>query len=118
MLINLSSTGESSPSKFTNYFLDNITLKPNSKLCLIRASLTRNATHLLNELLNGLISYGYEIEVYTDKVGEHDFEVNITSFLNETKWQNTNLNSHLFGNTEDFFMNHKQCKMLGGLDLT
>ena len=157
MLINLSSTGENSPSKFTNFFLDNITLKPNSKVCLIRASLTRNATHLsfvipagttisyrtspydvitkiinavdvrytadtltdrLNELLNGNISYGYEIEVYTDKVGEHDFEVNITSFINNTKWLNVNLNEHIFGNSVDFFMSHKQCKMLGGADLT
>ena len=154
MLINLSSTGESSPSKFTNYFLDNITLKPNSKLCLIRASLTRNATHLsftlpagitisyrtspydvitkvlnvtdtrytadtLTDRLNVfLISYGYEIEAYTDKVGEHDFEVNITSFVNNTKWVNVNLNEHIFGNSVDFFMSHKQCKMLGGADLT
>ena len=157
MLINLSSTGENSPSKFTNFFLDNITLKPNSKVCLIRASLTRNATHLsfvipagttisyrtspydvitkiinavdvrytadtltdrLNELLNGNISFGYEIEVYTEKVGEHDFEINITSFLNNTRWDSVNLNEHLFGNSVDFFNGHKQCKMLGGADLT
>lgn len=157
MLINLSSSTETSPSKFKNYFLDNITIPPNSKVCLIRGSMCRSGSHLsftlpagitisfrtspydvitkvicatatrytaetltdrLNEILNGDIAYGYEIEAYFEEVGEHDFEINIVSFLNSTKWNNINLNEHIFGNITDFFMSNKQCKMLGGADLT
>ena len=120
MLINLSSSTEPSPSKFKNYFLDNLVIPPNSKVCLIRGSMCRSGTHLsftlpagitisfrtspydvitkvicatdtrytaetltdrLNELLDGDIAYGYEIEAYFEEVGDHDFEINIVSFL-------------------------------------
>ena len=46
MLINLSSTNESSPSKFTNYFVDNLVIPPNASVSLVRVSLHRNGSHL------------------------------------------------------------------------
>ncbi len=43
MIINLSSNGQTSHSNFINQFTDNIVIKPNSKICLTRISLIRDA---------------------------------------------------------------------------
>ena len=42
MLINLSSTNETSPSNFTNHFLDNLIIPPKSFISLVRCSIHRN----------------------------------------------------------------------------
>lgn len=155
MLINLSSNGENSPSKFNNHFTDNIVIKPNSTVSLVRASMVRSGSHLtftipagtsisfrtspydiytaeicnvdtrytstsltarLNELLNGKIAWNYEIKAIVEHISEFDFEIRIVSFNNMDKWNGTNLNYFIWGDTTTFQSNIKQCRLFGGAD--
>ena len=71
----LETTGGSIKFNILNAVLLDRDLPDNIKDFVIKNAAT--LTDRLNELLDGDIAYGYEIEAYFEEVGDHDFEINI-----------------------------------------
>ena len=75
MLINLNSIDESNPCNFKNRLSDNITIKPNSYICLHGATITRNNHIQKIEFLNNAVItiklMPYDIVQFTIPAGEY-----------------------------------------------
>ena len=153
MLINLSSTNETSPSNFSNHFLDNLIIPPKSFVSLVRCSIHRDGkitkitipagttmsfrytpydirtfvlnatdtiytaetlTDRLNVLFGGLKSFNYTFKARATDTGEN-IEIEFTSYLDNSAWQNTTLQDFIFTNGDkERQMNIASAKLISG----